>query len=448
MAVDMNLILNQTQKLIMTPELKQALNILQLNVLELSQYIEEQLEINPILEASEDDSMDIIEWSDYISQNNPGESRYDDDEEDISFESYVPSVPSLREHLMFQLHLTPVTMRTKRVCQYIIDSLDENGYLSSVSLSDIAMYLHENMFIVEKALGIVQEFDPPGVGARDLKECLLLQLKAKGVLNDDIVYLIEHHLKDVAENKLTAIARKMNIDVSQVQHMIDILKTLNPRPGCNFTGYNDMRYIVPDAIIKEVRGNFEIIINDSVIPRLRINKFYRQLLLNNSRNSEEFKYLNEKLQSAFWLIKNIEQRKTTLYNVIKAIVEYQRDFFSSGVSGLRPLTLKQIARTCGIHESTVSRATNGKYVDTPKGVFELKFFFKNGVSHEDGEVSSEVIKNLISEIIATESPRSPLSDLTITELLRERGIDISRRTVAKYRDEMGIPSSNRRKRFD
>lgn len=444
----MNLILNQTQKLIMTPELKQALNILQLNVLELSQYIEEQLEINPILEASEDDSMDIIEWSDYISQNNPGESRYDDDEEDISFESYVPSVPSLREHLMFQLHLTPVTMRTKRVCQYIIDSLDENGYLSSVSLSDIAMYLHENMFIVEKALGIVQEFDPPGVGARDLKECLLLQLKAKGVLNDDIVYLIEHHLKDVAENKLTAIARKMNIDVSQVQHMIDILKTLNPRPGCNFTGYNDMRYIVPDAIIKEVRGNFEIIINDSVIPRLRINKFYRQLLLNNSRNSEEFKYLNEKLQSAFWLIKNIEQRKTTLYNVIKAIVEYQRDFFSSGVSGLRPLTLKQIARTCGIHESTVSRATNGKYVDTPKGVFELKFFFKNGVSHEDGEVSSEVIKNLISEIIATESPRSPLSDLTITELLRERGIDISRRTVAKYRDEMGIPSSNRRKRFD
>ncbi|TZE81235.1 RNA polymerase factor sigma-54 [Calorimonas adulescens] len=448
MAVDMNLILNQTQKLIMTPELKQALNILQLNVLELSQYIEEQLEINPILEASEDDSMDIIEWSDYISQNNPGESRYDDDEEDISFESYVPSVPSLREHLMFQLHLTPVTMRTKRVCQYIIDSLDENGYLSSVSLSDIAMYLHENMFIVEKALGIVQEFDPPGVGARDLKECLLLQLKAKGVLNDDIVYLIEHHLKDVAENKLTAIARKMNIDVSQVQHMIDILKTLNPRPGCNFTGYNDMRYIVPDAIIKEVRGNFEIIINDSVIPRLRINKFYRELLLNNSRNSEEFKYLNEKLQSAFWLIKNIEQRKTTLYNVIKAIVEYQRDFFSSGVSGLRPLTLKQIARTCGIHESTVSRATNGKYVDTPKGVFELKFFFKNGVSHEDGEVSSEVIKNLISEIIATESPRSPLSDLTITELLRERGIDISRRTVAKYRDEMGIPSSNRRKRFD
>lgn len=444
----MNLILNQTQKLIMTPELKQALNILQLNVLELSQYIEEQLEINPILEASEDDNMDIIEWSDYISQNNPGESRYDDDEEDISFESYVPSVPSLREHLMFQLHLTPVTMRTKRVCQYIIDSLDENGYLSSVSLSDIAMYLHENMFIVEKALGIVQEFDPPGVGARDLKECLLLQLKAKGVLNDDIVYLIEHHLKDVAENKLTAIARKMNIDVSQVQHMIDILKTLNPRPGCNFTGYNDMRYIVPDAIIKEVRGNFEIIINDSVIPRLRINKFYRQLLLNNSRNSEEFKYLNEKLQSAFWLIKNIEQRKTTLYNVIKAIVEYQRDFFSSGVSGLRPLTLKQIARTCGIHESTVSRATNGKYVDTPKGVFELKFFFKNGVSHEDGEVSSEVIKNLISEIIATESPRSPLSDLTITELLRERGIDISRRTVAKYRDEMGIPSSNRRKRFD
>lgn len=444
----MNLILNQTQKLIMTPELKQALNILQLNVLELSQYIEEQLEINPILEASEDDSMDIIEWSDYISQNNPGESRYDDDEEDISFESYVPSVPSLREHLMFQLHLTPVTMRTKRVCQYIIDSLDENGYLSSVSLSDIAMYLHENMFIVEKALGIVQEFDPPGVGARDLKECLLLQLKAKGVLNDDIVYLIEHHLKDVAENKLTAIARKMNIDVSQVQHMIDILKTLNPRPGCNFTGYNDMRYIVPDAIIKEVRGNFEIIINDSVIPRLRINKFYRELLLNNSRNSEEFKYLNEKLQSAFWLIKNIEQRKTTLYNVIKAIVEYQRDFFSSGVSGLRPLTLKQIARTCGIHESTVSRATNGKYVDTPKGVFELKFFFKNGVSHEDGEVSSEVIKNLISEIIATESPRSPLSDLTITELLRERGIDISRRTVAKYRDEMGIPSSNRRKRFD
>ncbi|MDI6601108.1 MAG: RNA polymerase factor sigma-54 [Thermoanaerobacteraceae bacterium] len=343
--------------------------------------------------------------------------------------------------------MTPVTMRTRKVCEYIIDSLDENGYLT-VSLNDIALNVNENMYIAERALRIIQEFDPPGVGARDLKECLLLQLKARDILNDDIRNLVEHHLKDIAENKLTLIARKMNIDVLKVQHMIDILKTLNPRPGCNFSGYNDMRYIVPDAIVRKIKGNFEIIINDGDIPRLRINKFYTQILQNNGRNSEEFKYLNDKLQSAFWLIKNIEQRKNTLYNVIKAIVEYQCDFFDSGINGLKPLTLKQIAKTCGIHESTVSRATNGKYVDTPKGVYELKFFFKNGVTNDGGEVSSESIKNLISGIIAKENPRAPLSDLIITKMLKNEGIDISRRTVAKYRDELGIPSSNRRKRFD
>ncbi len=447
MALDLNLILNQTQKLTMTPELRQALNILQLNVADLCQYLEEQMELNPMLETSEYEGTDIIEWNEYINRDVPEDNEYNDENEEISLESFVPTRTSLREHLMFQLHITPVAVRTKRVCEYIIDSLDANGYLN-IPLKELAASVNEDMCVVEQALETIQEFDPPGVGARDLKECLLLQLKVKGILDDDLKNLVEYHLKDVGENKLTQIARKMDIDVLKVQHMIDILKTLNPRPGCNFSDYNDMHYVVPDAFVRKSEDKFEIIINDGDIPRLHINKFYSQLLQNNGRGSEEFRYLNKKFQSAFWLIKNIEQRKNTLYNVVKAIVEYQSGFFDVGINGLKPLTLKQIAKTCGIHESTVSRATNGKYVDTPNGIYELKFFFTNGVTNDEGVVSSGSVKSMISGFIAKEDQHSPLSDLAITEMLKDKGVEISRRTVAKYREELEIPSSNRRKRFD
>ena len=447
MALDLNLTLNQTQKLTMTPELKQALNILQLNVIDLSQYLDEQLELNPVLETSEPEVSNIVEWNNYINRNKSEDSEYNDDNEDYSLESYVPTRTSLREHLLFQLHVMPINMSIRKVCKYIIDSMNANGYLTA-SLGELAKNTNESIHTVEKALEIVQGFDPPGVGARDLKECLLLQLAAKDILDEDFKNLVKLYLSDVAENKLTQIARKMDIDVMNVQHMIDILKTLNPRPGCNFSDYNDMRYVVPDAFVRRYGDNFEIIINDGDIPRLGISKFYSQLLHSPGRSTEEFKYLDKKFHSAFWLIKNIEQRKSTLYNVVKAIVEYQINFFDIGVDGLKPLTLKQIAEVCKIHESTVSRATNGKYIDTPKGIYELKFFFTNGVANDDGVVSSKSIKNMISGFIANENTHAPLSDLKITEMLKRYGVCISRRTVAKYRDEQGIPSSNRRKRFD
>jgi len=259
---------------------------------------------------------------------------------------------------------------------------------------------------------------------------------------------VENHLENLADKRFNQIAKDLNISTADVQRIYDLIKTLEPKPGRAFNSSTNIKYINPDVIVKQVDDEFLVMVNDSTAPRLIINSYYRNILNNCEDQPNTSKYITSKLEAALWLIRSIEQRRMTLYKVVNAIVEYQKDFFLNGIRHLKPLTLKDIANKVGVHESTVSRATNGKYVETPRGIFELKFFFTSGVNSVFGEeISSESIKEVIKEMIDGEDPYKPVSDQKITDILNSRGINISRRTVAKYRDELGIQSSSRRKRY-
>ncbi|MCG0275732.1 MAG: RNA polymerase factor sigma-54 [Thermosediminibacteraceae bacterium] len=466
MQMNYSLTLSQTQKLLMTPELRQAITILQLSSIELSQYIEQELLNNPLLDKEEDSfssflgkeervetsktNEDTIEWEEYLQEcwdvdllRYPIEKK----EEETGFENFISASPTLQEHLLMQLRLASVTKKIFKIGEFLIGNLDKNGYLT-VEVEEAAKILKVSKKEVEEALKVIQSFDPPGVGARNLEECLLIQVEQRGIKDPKLEALIKNHLKDLAEARYSRIAEKLNITLSKVQELKDIILTLDPKPARNFSSANEIQYIIPDAVIEKVGDEYVIVMNDSVTPRLYINPYYRSLLLSEDKESLTSKFLTRKLEAALWLIKSIEQRRMTLYKVISAIIEAQRDFFDNGISGLKPLTLKQIADKIGVHESTVSRAINGKYVQTPRGVFELKFFFKNGLETVNGSSTcSETIKKMLKEMISREDPYNPLSDQKIADDLKKRGIMISRRTVAKYREQLGIPSSAKRKRF-
>ncbi|KHO62902.1 RNA polymerase, sigma 54 subunit, RpoN/SigL [Thermoanaerobacter sp. YS13] len=454
MRMEFDLKLQQTQKLIMTPELKQAIEILQLNSLELSTLIEQELETNPLLEKEETDEdesayeYDLYELSKYIRETE--ERMYYDDSDDeeieeVNYENFVSTKPSLTDHLLFQLHITPVSPKIQKICEYIIFSLSPSGYLRE-DIKDIAEILECTEEEVLEGLSIVQSFDPPGIAARNLQECLKLQLLAQDSYKGIIKKLVDYHLEEIAEGKYSYLAKLYNISLKEVQQAVDFIKKLNPKPGSSFSSIADVRYIVPDVEVVKRDGEYFVIVNDSVTPKLKINNYYHSIL--NSHDEEAKKYINSKLQSAMWLIKSLESRKETLYKVVKAIVELQRDFLDKGINYLKPMTQKQIADIVGIHESTVSRAINGKYVATPRGLFEIKFFFQSGISNTNGnQFSAETIKNLIKKLIEEEDPANPLSDQKIADILKEKNINISRRTVAKYREECNIPSTIKRRRY-
>ncbi|GAB6118088.1 RNA polymerase factor sigma-54 [Thermoanaerobacter brockii subsp. lactiethylicus] len=454
MRMEFDLKLQQTQKLIMTPELKQAIEILQLNSLELNALIEQELETNPLLEkeeTSEEENAyeyDLYELSKYIRETE--ERMYYDDSDDeeieeVNYENFVSTKPSLTDHLLFQLHITPVSPKIQKICEYIIFSLSPSGYLRE-DIKDIAEILECTEEEVLEGLSIVQSFDPPGIAARNLQECLKLQLLAQDSYKGIVKELVDYHLEEIAEGKYSYLAKLYNISLKEVQQAVDFIKKLNPKPGSSFSSTADVRYIVPDVEVIKREGEYFVIVNDSVTPKLKINNYYHSIL--NSHDEEAKKYINSKLQSAMWLIKSLESRKETLYKVVKAIVELQRDFLDKGINYLKPMTQKQIADIVGIHESTVSRAINGKYVATPRGLFELKFFFQSGISNKNGnEFSAETIKNLIKKLIEEEDPTNPLSDQKIADILKEKNINISRRTVAKYREECNIPSTIKRRRY-
>lgn len=264
----------------------------------------------------------------------------------------------------------------------------------------------------------------------------------KGLIKE----FVDYHLNEIAEGKYSYLAKLYNVSLKEVQAAVDVIKRLNPKPGSSFSSTADVKYIVPDVQVVKRNGEYFVIVNDSLLPRLKINNYYQAIL--KSHDEEAKKYVSSKLQSAIWLIKGLESRRETLYKVVKAIVEIQKDFFERGVSYLKPMTQKQIADMVGIHESTVSRAINGKYVDTPRGLFKIKFFFQSGISNKNGsEFSAETIKNLIKKLIEEEDPKSPLSDQKIADILKEKNINISRRTVAKYREECNIPSTIKRRRY-
>lgn len=461
--------LEQSQKLIMTPELRQAITVLQLSSLELSNYIAQQLEENPLLELREEDiekgeeirekefiseeaqSEHAMDWEDYFQDSSDlGFTRQERwwENRDYSYENFLSQAPTLSEHLMSQLSLSPCRGRDRLIGEYLIGNIDENGYLQ-VSLQDAALQLKVGVSEAENMLRIIQGFDPPGVGARDLVECLLIQVNLLGINNEVLEKLIRDYLIDLAKGKLNRIAQEMDVNVQEVQRAADILKTLDPKPGRNFSSYNDTRYIIPDIVLEKVGEDYVILVNDVAIPRITINSIYRSVLTKGKNcDTGTRRFVESKLNAAAWLIRSIEQRRITLYKVAKCLVDLQRDFLDHGVKYLKPLNLKRVAEMVGLHESTVSRATSNKYIQTPQGVFEMKYFFSTGLNNESGTMtSSEVIKKMLQEMVAGEDTKRPLNDKRLSDLFSQKGIIISRRTVAKYRAELGIPPIRKRKRY-
>ncbi|MEI8216862.1 MAG: RNA polymerase factor sigma-54 [Eubacteriales bacterium] len=476
MKVGYELNLSQMQKLVMTPELIQAIQILQFNTQELESFVQEQLLTNPILEISpssqpeaeksdpdsekadspseiksENSENDSFDWSEHFKEYDDisykQESYSQREHSDYTYEQFATSSITLVEHLLFQLQFAPIRKNHKFIGRYIIEALDQNGYLT-ISIEEISKKLDVSISNVENVLKAIQDFEPSGVGARDLQECLKIQLKNMELDNDLIFNIIDNHLQDIAENRLSNIAKDLNITAKEVQEIRDIIKSLEPKPGREFGDPNETRYIVPDVTVEKSEGKYVVSVNEATAPKLFVSSYYKKMLTESDKESTISKFLSGRLNSALWLIKSIEQRRQTIFNVVTAVVKYQERFFEEGPKHLKTLTLKQIADEVGIHESTVSRAINGKYLQCPRGIYEIKYFFTSGVSGGQGEgISSESIKTFIKEIVDVENPSSPSSDQTIAELLNERGIDISRRTVAKYRDDMNLPSSSKRKRY-
>jgi RNA polymerase sigma-54 factor len=442
----------QSQRLIMTPELRQAITVLQFSSLELLEYLEGEMAQNPVLESE-----GTIDWAELArQQREQSGTRHlpaSETREEWDQEAGIRQNVSLPEHLRAQLRLLRLTRDEVRVGEYLIGNLDDNGYLAC-TVSEIAHTLCVTGETVEAALAHVQSLEPTGVGARNLAECLQLQLAERENVPTAIYPLIESHLEEVAQGKITRVATALKVTPADVQRMVDLLKTLDPKPGRCYS-MDTPAYIIPDVQVEKVGGDYVVIVNDKSVPRLHINDFYRNMLQQKGEGSaaQEVKetkdYITGKLNGALWLIKSIEQRRQTIFKVMTAIVEFQRGFFDHGISGLKPLTLRQIAEKVDLHESTISRATTGKYAQTPRGVFELKYFFTSGVQTTDGDgASAEFIKSEIRQLIANEDPKKPLSDQKITDLLGTKGIEIARRTVAKYREEDNIPSSSQRKRYD
>ncbi len=468
MKMGFELNLTQTQKLIMTPELRQAIQILQFNNVELMEFIYKQLEVNPFLESvdhknqdssneeidtkfEKEERNDDFDWKDiterYDDLSYKAYERNVDSDDKQSFESYTSKKMSLKDHLMVQLGVSVKSKKEKRIGEFIIESLDGKGYLGC-SVQDISLLINEDVVEVERVLRLIQTFDPVGVGARNLSECLMIQLKEKGIQDKNAYIIAEDYLEDIAANRIQKIAKDLHITVTRVQGICDIIKMLEPKPSRGFIVDSDnIRYIVPDVTIEKINEEYIIIVNDSNLPTLTISNYYKSMV-NSFEDKEANKFLTDKFNSSMWLIKSIEQRKMTLYKVTESILKFQRKFFDEGKTALKPLVLKDVADDIGVHESTVSRATNGKYVQTPRGLFELKYFFASSISETDGDgISSTSVKTKIQKLIDEENTQKPLSDQKIAEMLSDNGINISRRTVAKYRDEMRIPASSMRRRY-
>ncbi|MCX7747254.1 MAG: RNA polymerase factor sigma-54 [Clostridia bacterium] len=449
---DLNLV--QSQKLLLTPQLKQALEILRMNSQELMEYIEDEMETNPVLEfADQDDSLDEInypveaEQHDWEYESASSISLREDrfDLESLAADKYTLKL-SLKEHLLFQLHTSDLNEKETMMGEYMIDNLDDDGYLT-ISLSQIAKFFNIPSDKVANVLKNVQKFDPPGVFARDLKECLMIQVKSMDHAHEDILKVIQLYLDDLASNKLAYVAKKMGLSVEKVAEIFDFIKSLEPRPGREFYNGDDVKYIVPDIMIRNIRNKFEVVINEDAIPLLNINLYYKEIV-HKDINIEARKFIQTKMDSAAWLIRCLEQRKVTLRKVAECILNKQLAFFESGVRAIKPLTMKAVANEVDMHESTVSRTVNGKYIECQWGIFEMRYFFTGKLNNQQGdEISVENIKLMLKNLIKSEDKRNPLSDHELTELMKKEGVQISRRTVAKYRIEMGILNTNKRKRY-
>jgi RNA polymerase sigma-54 factor len=458
MNMGLGLYQEQTLKLVMTPELRQAITILQYSATDLVSYLQEQANENPVIEL-QDAAAEMapaklerptveIDWKEIVSNRATGEYSAQKNESTYNPLDFVHrETTTLYEHLESQLgYVKGFTPLQRKIALFLIGNLDEKGYLE-ITLEEAAERLQASLEEIEDVLSVLHHFDPVGVGARSLEECLLLQLQHQGLDDDKIVQVVQNHLQDLANNRYQRIAEKVGCTIQDVQSMADLLRSLNPRPGAAFS-HADTRYVIPDVTVEKVEDEYIVLVNDVATPRLKINSFYEKMLSQQKSQDEAKQFIHEKLNAALWLARSLEQRRLTLMRVTQAIVDMQRDFFDRGIHYLKPMTQKEIAERVNLHESTISRATSNKYVQTPRGIFELKYFFTSALSTANGEAaSSESVKRRIKALIEQEDRKQPLSDQKLTELLLEEGIEISRRTVAKYREEMMIPSSAKRKRF-
>lgn len=458
MQLSQNLNISQrlSQKLTMNLKMQQAIALLPLSAQELMEQIYEELENNPVLEIDDEANIKDQVFMQYYESAAAAEGlmpglQFDRDEEAPAQQFAAPG-PSLQEYLIRQLRLNDLSGIKQRIGEIIIGQIDGDGYLQG-DLAAIARAAVQPLAEIEAMLSLIQKFDPPGVGARNLSECLLVQVAQLGwspeyPARELVQCIIGNHLDDVAASHHAQTAKSLGVSVAEVQRVVDFIKTLEPKPGRSFSG-SGVEYITPDIFVEKVDGQYVVIVENSVCPNLRINRYYQQLLTRKKElDSDTYTFIKGKLDAAFWFVRSIEQRRLTMQRIMESILQFQYDFFEKGVSYLKPLTLKQVADAIGMHESTVSRATTRKYAQTPLGVFELKFFFNNGFAQGNGqEVAAETIKKMLQEMIMAEDAGHPLSDQKIADIFQRRKINISRRTVAKYRDELHIASSSRRRRY-
>ncbi len=473
MGIQQKLHTRLVQKLILTPSLQQAIKLLPMSTLELSDLLNQEMVENPMLEEvpTEDlqpaDTSAAPEKVDPDPQSNKPET-WDDQDYEYFFgeyleDSYRPRAPqeikelppientlstssSLADHLMWQLSMQTNDSLLKDIGSAIVGNLDDDGYLVA-SFDELAAMGPWSVADVERALRLIQSFDPVGVAARDLQECLQLQIRHLGLEGTAPDRIVTEHLRLLQNHQVPEIARKLGLSIDELKEHIEIIRNLDPKPGSRYNP-NQSQYVIPDVYVLKVEDQYVAVLNEDGLPQMRISPVYRRLLDKSAADNtaETRAYVKDKFKSALWLIKSVEQRQKTIQKVANSIINFQRDFLDHGIEHLRPLVLRDVANDISMHESTVSRVVTNKYMHTPQGVFEMKYFFHSGISSAYGEsVSSVTIKQRIRKIIENEDPRKPLSDSKIVSILQREGLDLARRTIAKYREELKIPTSNQRK---
>jgi len=493
MAMELKQSLKLSQQLVMTPQLQQTIKLLQLSRLELIETIQEEMETNPLLEESGFDMEDVgdedaaarlkpaqeevagddgslstggdgpdfvsesqeqirareeIDWENYFEDHSGRAPAHSEVREMPSFENFLTKEEDLTDHLLWQLRLSNFTDEEKRIGGEIIGNLDENGYLAAL-VEEIARSLDKTAEEVEAVLAKVQEFDPPGIAARNVRECLLIQIRSLDVDNPLVHVIVSDHLDLLEKKNYSVLCKKLDCTLDEVQEAVNVIIHLDPFPGRLYHS-EPPAYITPDIYVHKIEDKFVVTLNEDGLPKLKVNNLYKGAL-NGSRDVESGTkdFIQNKLRSAVWLIKSIHQRQRTIFRVTESIVRFQREFFEKGIAHLKPLILKDVAEDISMHESTISRVTSNKYVHTPQGILNLKFFFNSAIERSNGDsIASESVKAKIRQIISGENPGRPHSDKKIVELLKKEQINIARRTVAKYREMMGIlPSSKRKNPF-
>ncbi|MFP4193562.1 MAG: RNA polymerase factor sigma-54 [Desulfobacterales bacterium] len=478
MAIELQQNLKLQQQLVMTPQLQMAIKLLQLSRMELVEMVNQELESNPVLEESdttdaeqespeepdektetrdsgevtvEESFEDHLDWQQYMEEySSAGRIHFETEEKEApNYEAFTASRTTLFDHLRWQLLMTRPTEEEETIGSFIIGNLNKFGYLD-VTTGEIASMADAPESKVKEVLGVMQTFDPPGICAKNLGECLMIQVKQLGIENPVVEAIIRDHLKDLENRRYQAIAKSLRIDMETVSAAIKLIRRLDPVPGERLGDKDEQIYITPDVFVYKEGDDYIVILNDDDIPQLHINNYYKHAVKDGqSLHKDTRAYIRDRVRSAEWLIKSIQQRRKTIYNVMQSIVKFQREFFDHGISHLKPMVLRDVAEDINMHESTISRVTTNKYVYTPHGIFELKFFFNSSINRADGQtVASASVQEEMRSIIAGENPKKPLSDKKIADMLeKSSGIRIARRTVAKYREMIGILPSSKRKQL-